>query len=156
MGRQRYEINAEDYAAAEGWIGRHLPELPHEVAQAFRGASSPAELQSIVDRFFNPAQRRRLHGAIRQTRNRIRQRSICVTLKGKTADHLYQISEWTGQTPAYILWVLISGRRHDLFYSYMKRIRLETGKTMSFEEEMAKGPELISAWLLKAGQKLDK
>lgn len=156
MGRPRYEISAEDYSAAAGWIGRHLPELPHEAVQALREASSPAGLQSVVDRFLTPAQRSRLHGAIRQTRNRNRQRSICVTLSGKTADHLYQISEWTGQPPAYIMRYLISGRRHELFYSYMKRIRREMGKTMSFEEEMAKGPELISAWLLKAGQKLDK
>lgn len=156
MGRPRYEISAEDYSAAEGWIGRHLLELPHEAAQALREASSPAGLQSVVDRFLTPAQRSRLHGAIRQTRNRTRQRSICVTLSGKTADYLYQISEWTGQTPAYILWDLISGRRHELFWALIRRIERETGRTFKYDEAKAKGPELISAWLLKAGQKLDK
>jgi len=157
MGRQRYEISAEDYSAAEGWIGRHLPELPPDTVQALREASSPANLQSIVDRFFSPAQRRRLHGAIRQTRNRNRQRSISVTLDGKTADELYQLSEWTRQPPARILRELIFSKWNETCWTLIRRTERETGRTIKFDEIIkAKSPELISALLLKAGQKLDK
>ncbi|MBU4230713.1 MAG: hypothetical protein KKG88_10475 [Proteobacteria bacterium] len=157
MGRPRYEISAEDHLAAEGWIGRHLLELPPEAAQALRGASSPADLQSVVDLFFSAAQRRRLHGAIRQTRNRDRKKSISVTLDGKTADELYQLSEWTGQPPARILQDLIFSKWNETCWTLIRRTERETGRTIKFDEIIkAKSPELISALLLKAGQKLDK
>jgi len=157
MGRPRYLINAEDYPAAEGWIGRHLPELPPEAAQALKGAASPTALQMIVDQFLSQAQRSRLHVAIRQSRHRARQRSISVTLDGETADYLFQLSEWRlGQSPARILEELIFLRRNEMFWSLIRRIERETGRGMKYDEAVAKGPELISALLLKAGQKLDK
>lgn len=157
LGRQRYEISAEDYSAAEGWIGRHLPELPPETVQALREASSPAGLQSIVDRFLTLAQRSRLHAAIRQSRHRDRQRSICVTLSGKTADLLYLISEWRyHQPPARILEELIFLRWNEMFGAQIREIEQEMGRALKYDEREAKGLELIAARRSKAGQKLDK
>ena len=153
MGRPRYQITADDQDAAEGWIGRHLFELPPEAAQALKKASSPEDLQNIVDHFFSSAQRRRLHNSILQSRHRARKRSICVTLDGKSADELYQLAEWLKRSPASILRQLISlkkneidRKRNEMAWERVKAWERETGRELSYKEALA----------LKAGQKLDK
>lgn len=141
MGRPRYQITAADQPAASAWIGRQLGDLPSNAREAFRKTPSPEDLQIIVDRFFNPEQRRRLHTAIRQSRHRDRHGSVSITVDGETADRLYQLVEWEGWKSATdLLQRLVLNRWNEV------SPRMEEVKEWKKRETLA----------LKAGQKLDK
>lgn len=151
MARPRYSISAIDLDAAQGWIARHLGELPTKATQALKKASSPACLQDIVDRFFSTAQRRRLHTAIRQARHRAQHASVSVTIDGETADQLYQLTAWMKEESAVrVLKHLIFNRWHEELWERVRLWERKMGKKLSYEE--AKTLSLA----LKAGQKLDK
>lgn len=135
MGRPRYQIIAEDQDAASGWIGRHLVELPNEAAWALRKASSPADLQGIVDLFFSPSQRRRLHNAICQARHRARQESLSVTLDRLTADRLYHLARWwPGKSINDIIKRLVLSEFNEQYWARIRALERIEGIKLPYDE----------------------
>ena len=84
--------------------------------------------------FENPTD---LHGAVGQRGAGGHKRSICVTLTGETADNLYQLVDWTGQSYALILEQLISFKRIEMFWAGIRRIEQETGQPMKYDDAKA-------------------
>lgn len=148
MGRPKYQIASEDQPAAFVWLARHKAKFHADAALALKTASSAADLQSIVDRYLNPMQRKRLHTAIRQARHRIRHESICITLDGKTAARLRQLAEWRGfgESLGSVLQHIVRNCWWDEFAAQKQATERKIKRNLSDDEMLA----------LKAGQRLDK
>jgi hypothetical protein len=148
MGRPKYQITTEDQPAAFVWIARQKAKFPADAALALKTASSAAALQNIVDRYLTPTQRHRLHTAIRQARHRTRHESICITVDGKTAAQLRQLTEWRGfgESLGSVLQHIVRNCWWDEFAAQKQATEKKIKRMLSDDEMLA----------LKAGQKLDK